>query len=396
MIRFLLTLLSASLVAGASLPVLAQQADEAAILSLIYSGKFEELKFLEARSANGDPVAMYWWGSLVGSCIYGTCERDKQMALARKSAAGGYTPAWFVALTGVKSLQALDQVAAEIGPPRTAEQKLFYRVVLRSHLIDEGVYRPTPVIAERYNSVQRELEGDTSMFYLSTDSKRGHDKALIRAMVDAGNSTAAESLPYIVMPAGQSNTEQLLPVVLAGDRLLGVALCITRGSSYPDSLLPLCEQAVRDGYPGALDGLIAHHLEAGHLQAARYFAELCELHYGAYCAGTMGAGLYNLPEKQRVGEWRRLADYYDSLGAVDSPIGLADRLGGATGVPLALKDRPIDFIRRIYAIRVRTTAQYRACMFSQYIAAEKRFELDGSCPWRKKVVVDLKYLGAKS
>jgi hypothetical protein len=59
-------LVGCTLLAASSLAVSvarAQDRDEAWVISQIVAGKFDELRSLEALSAQGVPFAMYWWGA---------------------------------------------------------------------------------------------------------------------------------------------------------------------------------------------------------------------------------------------------------------------------------------------------------------------------------------------
>jgi hypothetical protein len=71
-------LVGCTLLAASSLAVSvarAQDRDEAWVISQIVAGKFDELRSLEALSAQGVPFAMYWWGAMLEHCIFERCDK---------------------------------------------------------------------------------------------------------------------------------------------------------------------------------------------------------------------------------------------------------------------------------------------------------------------------------
>ena len=364
--------------AASGAPLHAQALDEAAIQQRAAAAKFDELKGLEAASARGDPVAMYWWGSLIGHCIYGPCAPQAERALVRKSALAGYSAARVSLMRNAESAAELDAVIADIGAPRTTQEQSTYVLMLATFNV--------PGAVAQLEQLTRATAAEGSLFPLLTKvSLEGskNQEPLLRALVEAGTDKALamlvrHQLVYLRVPK-----EQLVERALAGDRLLALALCgdwraRTESAVLPPALLPRCEQAAREGYPAALDALIAHHVATGKLQSARYFADLCERLYATHCAESA-------------------ADAYQALATATPTVDLilqADYWNRLAGNTEQTQEQPVPLARRLYAIRVRNASLLRACNASKYAAASGRFEISAECPWRKPVRIDERYMGA--
>ena len=358
----------------------AQPLDEATIRQRIYTGRFDELKVLEAASAQGDPVAMHWWGSLVGNCIYGACERETEKALTRKSASAGYSQARVAILRNAGSAQELEALVGEIGPPRGALEQSAYVLMLATYNV--------PGAVEQFAALNRNAVAEGTLFPLLTKiSLEGskNQEPLLRALAEAGTDKALQLLiRHQVLYKGMEG-EQVMAQALSGDRLLALAQCgtlrtRTNKPTLPAKLLPLCEQAAQEGYPAALDALIAHHLAAPNLVAARHYADLCERLYAAHCAENAADVYQALAMGSPTPDLVLQLDYWNAVA------------GGAADTSA---QRPTQLVRRIYATRVRNAFMLRDCNASKYDVQTQSFEIAADCPWRKKVAIAPQYLGAR-
>ena len=127
-IRSRLAVLGGTLLAACSLAssaALAQQRDEAWVISQILAGRFEELRALEKLSDEGVPFAMYWWGSLVQLCVFDRCDEVAGLEARCTRSQGGACPRSGIRLRPCRQIAGGDHRRTEAdGRGRGAEGRL--------------------------------------------------------------------------------------------------------------------------------------------------------------------------------------------------------------------------------------------------------------------------------
>jgi formate-dependent phosphoribosylglycinamide formyltransferase (GAR transformylase) len=122
-------LVSCTLLAAGSLAVSlarAQDRDDAWVISQIAAGKFDELRSLEALSAQVVPFAMYWWGAMLERCIFERCNKGAARELILRAAVAGSGRAKAHVLGGAETREEFDQIVAKIGIPTGGQERVVY------------------------------------------------------------------------------------------------------------------------------------------------------------------------------------------------------------------------------------------------------------------------------
>ena len=122
-------LVGCTLLAASSLAVSVARApdrDEAWVISQIVAGKFDELRSLEALSAQGVPFAMYWWGAMLERCTFERCDKGGARELILRAAVAGSGRAKAHVLGGAETREEFDEIVAKIGIPAGGRERVVY------------------------------------------------------------------------------------------------------------------------------------------------------------------------------------------------------------------------------------------------------------------------------
>lgn len=338
--------------------------DEPWVVARILAGRFDELSVVKSRSDAGDRVAMFWWGSFLDGCVFGTCDVAGAKALWTRAARAGHPRARSSLVAAAATRAELDQVLASLGPPVNQTELLVRLGALAATArLDVAVMRE---VESQLNTIPPSERRLGVLFLLATVDGSVRHAATLRAMVDAGFADAGHGLMIAEMARGTTDA-QMLTRARAGDLVLGAALCdtamIVRGSEVlPADWIEMCVRSARDGFPGAVRALLRHHHRTRNRAAAEFFAARCTELLLLACAAD-------------------LADFH----AGKREAALWDLL--ATKMPAREAKQPLPVLRSLYAIRIRHALLYETCLDAPFDASAGRFAMDPRCPWRKPVTI---------
>lgn len=346
------------------------QPDDNWVIARVLSGRFDELRGLERQSAEGSPVAMYWWGNFLNACVYGRCDEDGARALWARAARTGHGDAKIALMVNARSPEALDAVLREFGVPGSVDEKIAYAGALAAlaALPGSGTWNAARGILKQLAAAEPRMG---VIYAIGVMEGFGRNGEQLRAIVEAGFPPASEPLRRWLVLSGQGEYQQNFERARSGDIAVAVALCDTVEISegyevLPPELLQVCERTLEQGYPGVARTLLRHFRVKGNTQAAAYYAGVCAT-LGTHCASELSDYYF-----QRFGkspDW----ELWDVLAAF------------ALGMPPSEAGKPEAVMQRVFAVRLRHALGQQACLARRYDAASRKFGDDPACPFRRPV-----------
>lgn len=345
----------------------------------VESGRFDELRQIEASSDEGSAVAMYWWGEFLESCLFGSCDPDRARALWMKSAVAGNGKARLALLRGARTASEFDEVVARLGVGETADERLVHASsrMLWDFQRSPETQRPTLQILKDLVASDPQLRFVYALAVF--DGFHGYPVE-IRAVIEAGFLRASALLRRYLLLRERSRYPQLLIRASDGDLTLGVALCdsaaeFSGSDLLPRELLPICESALLQGYSGLAAALLRHHLAAGNMKAAAYFAGQCESLLPIRCAPD----LLEFHTKQRAPS--EAVDLWEAVVQLQA------------GVPAPEIGKSSSVMQQAFSMRLRAAGAELPCLTLRLDSAAKKFDSNPSCPWRKAVDIPKEFRG---
>jgi hypothetical protein len=395
-----LTVLGSALLAACSLAgstACAQQRDEAWVIAQIISGKLDDLRALEKLSDENVPFAMYWWGTLLHHCVFETCDRAAAQALILRAAKAGHARAQAAAFAVPTSAAEFATLTAEVGGPKDRYARLVYDI---QALLLSGL--PAPPGPEPRYSARLLTPGDlrkvdpkvrADFVALATSERQ---LLLLIALVELEGMLARADEERAIANSGYLSTfavirgatgPQMLERVRAGELWLGAAYCDTAATArgqyiLPPEILPVCERAAGQGFPGGVRALLRHHHHTKNQRAAEYFAGVCDALLGLDCAQEIAAYYHDRRDERADlrARWE-LWDLADKASGPNPPGGVSHLRGTKEGLR-----------RGLFVLGVRTDLIFEACMTQRLDVKTGAREADSECPWRVPIAIPAEFL----
>lgn len=385
-------LLGCAILAAGNLAVsggYAQDRDESWVISHIVAGKFDELRSLEKLSGQGVPFALYWWGLILGHCIFERCDGNAGQELLLRAALSGNGRAKAELLADAQTREEFDEVIAKIGVPSGGWERLNYitkSLFLLQAAFVRGGRRPTDdkLQADLLAIAKSEPHIGVRIFVAILPGQTSSDLDVLAA---TGTDLISEKL-MVHATVKKIGKQQIIERARAGELGWAAAYCdnlILMGRTLDRDELEVCEKAAGSGFLAAVRGLLAHHQFTGNTRAAQYFADLCETVLGMRCADLL-ADYYHDRSKESS-ELKAKSEFWE-LAAVNA---IARRDPGRFSEE-PLRGKTPRLRRELFQLIVRTALTNEACAMQRVDLTTGAIEANPQCPWRKPIAIPAEFL----
>jgi hypothetical protein len=391
-------LVGCTLLAASSLAVSvarAQDRDEAWVISQIVAGKFDELRSLEALSAQGVPFAMYWWGAMLERCIFERCDKGGARELILRAAVAGRGRAKAHVLGGAETREEFDEIVAKIGIPAGGRERVVYvgRNLLFIQVPRELSGAPRASDAKLRADLLAMAKSELQIGMRAIVAQlQGPTSTDLDVLAETGNDVFSEPLMQRALIRRISDRE-IIERARAGQLAMEAAYCdslmIRTGRlTMERGELDVCQRAAQAGFPGAVRGLLTHHHGTRNMPAADYFVGLCDAVLGLRCANAISE--YYGDRSKESAELKAKWVFWD-LAAANAMTGVY-AFGGVSEEEL--RGKTPELRRELFRLIVRTDLIAEACATRRLDPATGAVEANPQCPWRRSIAIPAEFLSS--